>query len=82
MPGSYIFLFCPASIGRILSEMKGDRRHLEREIQMFMVYLTGLSKIEFPASQWRRTNADASYQTWIFTYLSNTAIYLSYCVIK
>ena len=39
MPESYIFLFCPASLGRILSEMMGDRRHVEREIQMLMVYL-------------------------------------------
>ena len=54
--------------------MKGDSRHVERDIQMLMVYLRGLSKIEFPFSQWRRTNADASYQTWIFTYLSNPAI--------
>ena len=74
MPGSCIFLFCPASLGRILSEMKGDRRHVQQEIQMLMVHLAGLSKIEFPASQWRRTNADAYYQTWIFTYLSDPAI--------
>ena len=73
MPGLYI-LFCPASLGRILSETKGDRRHVEREIQMLMVYLAGMSKKEFPASQWRRTNADDYYQTWIFTYLSNPAI--------
>ena len=59
MPALYIFLFCPASLGRILSEMKGDRRHVERAIPMIMVYLTCWSKIEFPASQWRRTNADA-----------------------
>ena len=39
MPGSYIFLFCLASPGRILSETKGDRRHVEREIQMLMVNL-------------------------------------------
>ena len=74
MPRSYIFLFCPASLGRILSEMKGGRCHVEREIQVLMVYLRGLSKIEFPAIQWRRTNADVSYQTWIFTHLSNPAI--------
>ena len=35
MPGSYIFLFCLASLGRIPSEMKGDRRHVEREIQIY-----------------------------------------------
>ena len=45
------FLFCPASLGRILSEMKGHRRHVEREIQMLMVYLRRLSKNEFSASQ-------------------------------
>ena len=43
MPGSYIFLFCLASLGRILSETKGDRRHVEPEIQMLMVYLRGLT---------------------------------------
>ena len=64
MPGSYIFLFCPASLGWILSEMKGDRRHVEREIQMLMVNLR----------KRRRTTADASYQTRIVTYLSNPAI--------
>ena len=48
MPGLYIFLFCPASLGRILSEMKGDRRHVEREIQMLMVYLASLSIVNFP----------------------------------
>ena len=51
MPESYIFLFCRASPGRILSEMKGNRRHVEREIQMLIVYLRVLSKIEFPACQ-------------------------------
>ena len=65
MPGSYIFLFCLASLGRILSETKANRRHIEREIQMLMVY----------QEVWRRTTADASYQTWMFTYLFNPAIY-------
>ena len=35
MPALYIFPFCPASLGRIPSEMKVDRRHVEREIQIY-----------------------------------------------
>ena len=61
-PQLRIVIFSPAFLGRILSERKGDRRHLEREIRnfgllvVFQSYLLNLS-LNFPA------NYDAQMRT-------------------
>ena len=75
MPGSYIFLVCPASLGRILSEMKGDRRHSRAVNSNLYVVCWGFTKkMNFPRALTSQNTADVSYQIYILAHLVYLAI--------
>ena len=66
-------LLIPASLGWILSEKKGDRRHCKRQIQILYCwwFFKATNKVqffEFPPL-WGRTTDDVSYQTLSITHL-------------